>query len=454
VLRNLDHQHAPVDADLSDYRELMCSCGHDWLEFIATEQVSSLPPTWERYALGAILRAQWTGEVRPMMGVNAFVASDLPQGSALSSSAALCLALIRAVSALSGKTSSAREDILACRDAEWFTGARTGTSDPAAMILGGAGVMAHVALLAEDFSLDTLQRIPFPEDEIAVVVAESNTTRSLRGSALLGYVRNRAAYSIALEVFRQEMYGMGIAEPTVAFCDRLSRIDAAALGGIRYLAAVLSRVPESLELEALRQRYELPELDAVLARYFGALPMQDWPKEIPLRGPLVFGIAESHRAACFGEAVRQGDWVRAGHLMSRGHDGDRGISGPGEAFDRTVTARDIARLGDDSIKLEDLPGDYGASPPMLDTLVDAALGAGALGASLTGAGIAGSVIALCRRDDAPKVHDALRGLLCSEAYARIAGFEEALSPSAAEASVSINATVAPAGELPPPALFG
>ena len=119
-----------------------------------------------------------------------------------------------------------------------------------------------------------------------------------------------------------------------------------------------------------------------------------------------------------------------------------------------MTARDIARFGDDSLKLEELAGDYGASAPVLDALVDAALGAGALGASLTGAGIAGSVIALCRNEDAQKVCLALSGLLCSEAYARLAGFEEPLSAAVAEASISINATVAPAGELMSPTSFG
>lgn len=451
VLHNLDRNHSPIDVDLNDYDQLMRFTGHDWLEFIASEQVTTLPPTWKRYALGAILRAQCTGEDRPMMGLNAFVASDLPQGSALSSSAALCLALFLGVSAMLGNACSDKERILACRDAEWFTGARTGTSDPAAMVLADAGIMAHVALLAEDFSLDTLKHVPFAEEEVSVIVAESNTTRSLRGSALLDYVRNRAAYSIALEVFRQEMSGMGIAEPTVAYCDRLSRIDSAALGGKRYLAAVLSRVPETLELDALRNRYHLPNLNEVLSHYFGTLPTEDWPKEIPLRGPLVFGIAESHRAACFADAVRRGDWERAGALMTWGHNGDRHVTALGAPFERPVTARDIARFGDDSLKLEELAGDYGASAPVLDALVDAALGAGALGASLTGAGIAGSVIALCRSEDARKVCLALSGLLCSEAYARLAGFEEPLSPAVAEASISINATVAPAGELMSPA---
>lgn len=56
---------------------------------------------------------------------------------------------------------------------------------------------------------------------------------------------------------------------------------------------------------------------------------------------------------------------------------------------------------------ESLRDDYEASTPELDQIVATAVDAGAAGARLTGAGFGGCVVALCSRDAAPKVMDAL-----------------------------------------------
>lgn len=447
VFRNSEPIHPPFEFARTSFTEDAKAAHGDWDAFLSREPAAQFPAGWSRYATGAVVRALWPLEGDALFGMDAYVTSDLPEGAALSSSAALSLAIYLATCGLAGIKPTTEAQILASRDAEWFSGARTGTSDPAAMTLGGAGLLAQVALLAEQFTLDTLKRHPFPENEMAVLVVESNTTRQLGGEQLLAYTRNRAAYSIAIDVFRQEMHALGMSEASIAYCDRLSRIDAATMGGLRFLAALLLRVPESLDVDGLRRRYDLPQLDAVLERYFGALPRESWPKEIPLRGPLLFGLAESARAERYFEAVMAGQWERAGRLMSIGHDGDRVMKQDGEAFDRTVQLRDIARLGDNSVPLEEIPGDYAASAPVLDMLVDAALEAGALGASLTGAGIAGSILALCRADRCDAVRDHLINTLTSEAYAKRAGFDAPLSRAQAERSVTRNASVAAAGEL-------
>src|SRR5690606_28564288 len=91
----------------------------------------------------------------------------------------------------------------------------------------------------------------------------------------------------------------------------------------------------------------------------------------------------------------------------------------------------------------DLPGRYGASSPVLDSIVDAALAGGALGASLTGAGIAGSVLVLSETSAAAHVAQALRKHLASGEYARICGWADPLGETESEASVVQNC--APAG---------
>ena len=116
-------------------------------------------------------------------------------GAALSSSAALCVAAYGAVCALNGCDNRDADWILAARDAEWFSGARTGTSDQAACVLCRPDEICNVALLAEDFSLDSLRRVPFPAG-YKLLVINSCTRRSLSGAEQIAYTKNRFAYSM------------------------------------------------------------------------------------------------------------------------------------------------------------------------------------------------------------------------------------------------------------------
>lgn len=442
---NGDPRFAPFEFSTFDYDLSSADSPDGWLGFIDAANAGSERGAWERYAMGATLRAAAAAKGR-FQGIDLYAASDLPDGAALSSSSALCLAIYLAASACAGNTPDDAQRILATRDAEWFAGARTGTSDPAAMVLGRAGQLVNVSLLAERFSLDTVRRAQFPSDELTVLVADSRTSRSLSGANLVAYTRNRFAYSVALDVFRQEMAGMGYAEERMEYCDRLARISPQLFGGVRFLAALLMRVPEQLDLSTLRARYDLPQLDALLQRYFGALPEAEWPTEVPLRGPLVYGLAESCRAERFFEHIETGRYEEAGRLMFIGHAGDRVAGIDGEPHDRTVSLATLAHVGDDNLALEHVPGDYGASSPILDLLVDVANSAGALGASLTGAGIAGSVLALCLRQDVARVREAWEDLLSSEEYARLAGLgQPLLNP---EQYVVENVATASADEFP------
>jgi len=440
---NTDARHAPFEFSFDDYA-LPDNNHAAWLNFIAKNEGASRG-SWQAYVTGAMLRAAVSGGGR--VGMDACIASDLPQGVALSSSSALCLSVYLAACGCMGHGPDEAESILACRDAEWFAGARTGTSDPAAMVLGRAGQLVNVALLAERFSLDNVRRTDFPSEEVAVLVVDSHTTRSLSGANLIAYTRNRFAYSVALEVLRQEMAWLGYRSEQLEYADRLSRINAEFFGGARFFAALLLRVPEKLDFDDLRLRYELPQLDALLEQYFGSIPRDEWPEDVPLRGPLVFGLAESERADLFFDHVEERMWEAAGKMMTLGHNGDRVVNADGTPFDRTVRSVDLAHFGDDNLQLPQLCGDYGASSPVLDMLVDTAMNAGAYGASLTGAGIAGSVLALCSRDKAEQVRAAWEALLCSEAYAQRAGFEQPLPPEVAKASVVENIATAQAGEV-------
>ncbi|MGH7864409.1 MAG: galactokinase, partial [Candidatus Binataceae bacterium] len=105
------------------------------------------------------------------------------------------------------------------------------------------------------------------------------------------------------------------------------------------------------------------------------------PPEIVRRARHV--LTETKRVGEAVAALRAGNLERMGRLMNESH--------------------------------ESLARDFQCSTARLDQMVGIARAAGAFGARLTGAGFGGSIVALCRRDRAPGVIDALD----REYYARI-----------------------------------
>lgn len=449
VFANIEREYGDV---LFDLRSERAGTDPPWTSFLKRPWVQeriqarrSAGMEWANYVIGASLAAV-SGHGDGVRGVVAAVGSDLPRGAALSSSAALCVAVLHASSAINGISPGAERLIRAEQDAEWYAGARVGMSDQGAMVLGQRGKMLNVALFAEDFSLDGAQYVDWPEDAV-ILVANSHTRRSLSGKHLVEYTRNRFAYSVAMHVLRKAALDIGLAQEMVAELDRLSRLSADNLGGCGALYSLLRQIPEEMSLEEMRARYAPPDFDAAYERYFGTVPEDERPQRIGLRGPLVFGIAESERARKFAGATARGDLLEMGRLMNAGHDGDRIMARDGGRYHCDLSDGALAEMQRSQRPLEECPGAYGASSPVLDLLVDEALAAGALGACLTGAGIAGAVIALCRRGDSEGVAHALRQCLGSAEYRRRGGRMEPFTDMELRQAVVVNLATAGAGEL-------
>lgn len=418
-----------------------------WMEFItqrATEQHMK-KGEWTNYVQGAMARAcRAAGKLIP--GLRGVIGSDLPQGAALSSSHALCAATLWAALSWNNISLSPEELILAIRDAEWYTGARTGTSDQAAMVLGKPNTLVNVALLAEDLDSSGARYLSFPDD-LALIVINSFTQRSLSGAQLAAYTCNRFAYSMALEILRQELSTLGYPPDQIQKMDRLSRISPEALGGVKAFYHILLRIPQELSISEMRQRYVLPGFDEAYERYFGGVPPEQRPDTIGIRGPLLFGIAESERARAFLPALESGNFSLAGKLMTAGHNGDRIRTECSKPYVRSVSDQELQHWAASETPIIFCPGDYGASSAVLDSLVDTALQAGALGACLTGAGLAGTVLALCQKENTGRILEAVQRRMTSEHYARLATLSEPLSSVQLSQAAMINHAPAGAGEL-------
>lgn len=426
-----------------------------WEAFISAPDVRARvrrnADSWGNYVEGCALNVQHRLGDCMVPELCLAVGSTLPHGAALSSSAALCTSLVLAFSRWAGRAMPPEELILAARDGEWYAGSRCGLSDQAAVVLGEAQKCVNIALQPARLDVSSAYTYTIPGD-VDLLVVDSRTQRSLRGKHLIDYTRNRFAYSIALHVSRHELAALGVDADRVARVTGLAALSPSAWieeYGPSLVYRLLSRIPESIGLRELQERYDIPELEALYNQQFGNVPEKERPETFRIRGPLLFGIAESERARLFPDAIERSDWERAGRWMAIGHDGDRVVNKDGSVYRFDTSDRALARLADARVPIEECAGAYGASTRALDFLVDAALDAGSYGACLTGAGLAGSVLALCASDRSEAIAAQLCRAIASPEYARITGAADAIPSADAHESVVINTAIAGAGEMPP-----
>ena len=175
---------------------LVASSGQDPGKVDVAADGSEAGTGWGRYVAGV---ARALGERgRPPVGADLEVASTVPSGSGLSSSAALEVALALALCDVANWTLPARELALACQRAERFaSGVAGGVMDQIASLLGADG---HALLLdCRSLEIDLV-----PLSGIDVVAIHSGLPRTLEGSA---YAERRAecerlAASLGLRALR------------------------------------------------------------------------------------------------------------------------------------------------------------------------------------------------------------------------------------------------------------
>lgn len=199
------------------------------------------PGNWGRYLQGVMWALADAGI--PVRGWRGCVTSTVPVGAGLSSSAALELAVARAVYSLAAAEWDPRAAATSCQKAEnEWVGVNSGIMD---QLTSAAGVGRH-ALLIDCRSLN-IQPVPVPE-AVKLVVLDTSTRRELHSS---GYNDRRreceaAALALGVQSLRDASAGMAMSldgvlarrarhvitenERTLAASDALRAGDAAGLG--------------------------------------------------------------------------------------------------------------------------------------------------------------------------------------------------------------------------------
>jgi galactokinase len=277
---------------------------------------------WPAYVAGVVWALRQTGQ--PIPGGTMSITSDVEMGSGLSSSAALECAVLGAIAAAAGMRIDEKEQArLAQRAENDYVGAPTGLLDQLASLFGEPST----ALLI-DFRDLTVTPVPFaPESRgVALLLMDSRARHQHAGGE---YAARRKS------------------------CER-----AAAALGASSLREVWDR--GRAELDAINN-----PIDSRRARHV---------------------LNENGRVLDFVEALRDSDFVEAGHIMNASH----------------VSMRD----------------NFDITTEHIDLIADTAVQAGAFGARMTGGGFGGCVIALVPEGRADAVAETVRRTVISAGHPR------------------------------------
>ena len=378
----------------------------DWLTCVNSPKTLALVGNghWGNYVRAAALRLQEHFRDRRLRGADLVYCGTIPVGSGLSSSSAVVVAAAEALVTVNDLPVRPHSFVDLCGEGEWFVGTRGGSADHAAIKFGKPGQVAHTSF----FPFEIKEFVPFLPDH-CLIVCNSGETAKKTGNAretfnlrILGYLSGELIFKRLFPEFAPSVH-------------HLRDINCENLGvSLADLYRMLTRIPVRVSQTRLIEEFGpfTPEDTAKLRSLLVAVKDTDVP--YPVRGVMLFGLAECERARLCVDLLRRRDADALGRLWNVSHDGDRVVSHEfpsdgGEPRPTPFRAPEddayLLRLADQSestdaamqsaAQLHNQPGSYGCSTPTVDRIVDIALRVpGVRGAQIAGAGLGGCVMIL------------------------------------------------------------
>ena len=401
----------------------------DWLTCVNSPKTLALVRNghWGNYVRAAALRLQERFRDHRLHGADLAFSGTIPIGSGLSSSSAVVVAAAEALVAINDLPVRPSSFVDLCGEGEWFVGTRGGSADHAAIKLSKPGQVAHMSF----FPFEVREFVPFLADHSLVVcnsgeaAKKSERARETFNLRILGYLSGELIFKRLFPEFA----------PSV---QHLRDINCENLGvSLAELYRMLARIPVQLSRARLMEEYGPfpPEDIARLRSLLATLGEYDDP--YPVRGVVLFGLAECERSRICVDLLRRGDADGLGRLWSISHDGDRVVT-----HDKALKPRPFRAPEDDAYllglaaqcdsgdpaaqaaaQLHLQPGSYRCSTPTIDRIVDIACRVpGVKGAQIAGAGLGGCAMILVQAEARDRVCDALgqHGFQAEE-YAPVAG---------------------------------
>ena len=401
TIRHTDPEHfKPCDFSIA---ELVSDLPwDDWQSLVNSPKLAGMireyGVDWTSYIQAAILRLQKKFSNRPLRGMDLVVTGNIPMAAGLSSSSSLVVGAAEAAVAVSGLDTFPAQLVTLCGEGEWFVGTRGGSADHAAVKLGSRGSVVKVRFF--DFAVEEV--VPFPE-EYAMVVCDSGIKARKSTNAKDQFNHRISCYRAGFELIRRccPQY-RGVLKHLRDVNVRTLQVSPA------QIYRILLMLPESATRGELEKMLPDTDLDKLFAAH---RPPADG--RYPIRGVVMFGLAECERSAAYADALKRGDIAQIGELMKISHNGDRVTTydadwRPAPYAAPVDNAAMLNLLGDLEsgdpervirAQLIRQPGGYGCSLPEIDLMVDIACRTpGVAGAQLAGAGLGGCMMVLVRKD--------------------------------------------------------
>jgi len=379
----------------------------DWLSLVNSEKVSEMVHTyggdWAQYIKAAVLRLQKKFTTEKLKGMDLVVSGNIPMAAGLSSSSSLVVGAAEATVTVNQLDTFPAQLVDLCGEGEWFVGTRGGAADHAAVKFGQKGKVVKVTFF--DFSI--LDIVPFPED-YALVVCDSGVKAQKTANARDLFNHRISCYRIGFLLIKKFF------PQYASVLNHLRDVNMKRLNlPLSWIYRILLHLPQKATQDELRAL--LPDVDLDL--FFNQHnPPPDG--QYPIRGVVLFGLAEMERAKLYAEAMKDGRIEYVGRLMNASHDGDRVVSidereneTPFQApisndyilnLIQDLESGDLERVS--RAQLQWQPGSYHCSLPEIDRMVYLSLQTeGVVGAQLAGAGLGGCMMVLARRDAVPNL---------------------------------------------------
>ncbi len=374
----------------------------DWLSLVNSETLSKLLHTyggdWSQYITASVLRLQKKFNQQKLRGMDVLVAGNVPMAAGLSSSSSLVVGAADATIAVNDLLTFPSQVVDLCGEGEWFVGTRGGAADHAAVKLGQKGKVIKVSFF--DFAVE--ESVDFPED-YRMVVCDSGIRAQKSANAKDLFNHRISCYRIGFQLIRKSF---------PQFAPQISYLRDVNVRNLRVPLSWIYRILLHLPEQATRQELEelLPEVD--LQGYFAT---HKAPPDglYPVRGVVLFGLAECERARLYADYLKAQRIVEIGRLMAISHNGDRVVSHTDDFTERPYLAptsnghllalMDDLESGDPDrvvrAQLQWQPGSYHCSLPPIDRMVDISMRTeGVVGAQLAGAGLGGCMMVLAHRE--------------------------------------------------------
>lgn len=408
----------------------------DWMSLVNSSQLMEMvlaaDGDWSQYVQAAVLRLQHKFSSLRLRGLDIVVNGNIPIGAGLSSSSALVVASAEATVAANSLEVLPSQFVDLCGEGEWYVGTRGGSADHAAVKFGQRGKVAKVRF----FPFGVERMVDFPPDHRLVICNSLIQARKAAG-ARDTFNQRIACYRLGAALIRQRYHQYA---PLI---QHLRDVNTRNLGvPLAWIYRILLSLPEEATRAELRGLLPAETLDPILATH------AESDEGYPIRGVVLFGLAECERSRVGVELLGSGQVAEFGRLMRVSHDGDRVVrhDATGTPLAYTAPASNAYLLdqitaletGDPeqvmSAQLQWQPGAYRCSTPDIDWMVDLALGVpGVAGAQLAGAGLGGCMMVLAHREAIPALT-----LRMTEGY---------YAPRGLEPSVSVCTPIAGSGVL-------